>query len=246
MTDKEKAEEILEEAYAVDTEEGRLLAEKALALYPNLVNAYIYLGDTSIKNNEAIDNYQKGMAAGEAEIGSVEFEEMKGHFWGFHQTRPYMLAKARYADCLVMMKKYEKGIIQFKELLELNPNDNQGLRFQYSGLLIRTNKYLDYEALRKQFEDEVSAFWLFNHAVYSFKKYGNSVKSNKALAEAHAANGHVLLYLIGEKEFPADLPDTYGWGSEEEAVLYLADHSSLFHGNQKMTKWLFKFISKNL
>jgi len=245
VTDKERAEAVLDGIEDLDFEARESQAKKALAIYPNLVDGHLWLAYCSDTREKSLTHFEQAVAAGREEIGPEEFEKMKGHFWGFHQTRSFMRAKAEYAMVLREAKKYEQSILQFKELLELNPNDNQGLRFSYAALLIQTGKYLAYEKLMKDYEEENMAQSLFTYAIYCYKKHGNSVKSNHALAKAHVANPYFLKILLGEVEPSQKTPTTYSLGSIEEAQLYLEENFSLFHKDKKMALWLAKFLRKH-
>jgi len=245
LTDKERAEELIDGIEDLRFEAREMQAKKALAIYPNLVEGHLWLAYCSDTEEEALTHFEQAVAAGEAEIGPEGFEEMKGHFWGFHQTRPFMRAKAEYGMVLREAKKYEQSLCQYKEILELNPTDNQGIRFSYAALLVQTGKYLAYEKLIKVYGEENMAQSLFTYAVYCFKKHGNSVKSNLALAKAHAANPFVLKILLGEVEPSEETPTSYSLGSIEEAQLYLEENYLLFPKNKKMAQWLLKSYRKH-
>ena len=92
------------------------------------------------ETEESIENackfYKQGLEAGKKAIGEKEFNELKGHFWMAHETRPYMRAKAGLASCLFFMRRYDEAIKHYQEMLELNPNDNQGVRYQLAVWLV--------------------------------------------------------------------------------------------------------------
>ena len=54
---------------------------------------------------------------------------MKGDFWSFIETRPYMRAKAQLTDELWAAGFAEESIKHYKDMIELNPNNNQGVRY---------------------------------------------------------------------------------------------------------------------
>jgi tetratricopeptide (TPR) repeat protein len=244
LSKKEESRELVYEAYETTIGKGRKLVQKAIKLDPDNTEAYNYLGNIEQDVNKAAEYYKKGMIAGKKEIGEKDFEEMKGHFWGLHQTRPFMNAKAGYAECLYLLGKVEESINQYAEMIVLNPNDNQGVRYQYGIMLVNHDKFSEYEALRKLYGDEELALWLFTYAIYLFKKEGETSKSNKALLNAHESNNHVILFLVGEKKMPDVMPDYYGWGDENEAIIYLRQGGKLWMETDNALKWAYEFYEK--
>ena len=244
LSKKEESKELVYEAYETTIDKGRTLVQKAIKLDPDNADAYNYLGNIEQDLNKATEYYKKGMVAGKKEIGEKDFKEMKGHFWGFHQTRPFMRAKAGYAQCLFLAGKIEESINQYSEMIELNPNDNQGIRYQYATMLVNQNKFSEYEKLTTIYDDEGSALWLFTYAIYLFKKEGNSSKANKALLNAHESNNNVISFLTGEKEIPDRMPDYYGLGDENEAIIYLNEGGKLWIETKNALKWANEFYIK--
>ena len=127
----EKAQELIYEAWDADTHSKRVsLVEKALEIYPDCADAYVMLAEETADHLfEAIELYRKGTQAGESSIGKDNFDSLKGNFWMAIETRPFMRAKAGLAGCLWEGGHFDAAIEHYKEMLELNPSDNQGIRF---------------------------------------------------------------------------------------------------------------------
>ncbi len=170
-------------------------------------------------------------------------KRQKDIFGGFHETRPYMRAKERYADALLNSERIEEATDQYTEMIELNPDDNQGIRYRYAALLISQNRFEDYEKLYKQY-DESSAQLLFNHAIYLFKKEGNSKKANATLLKAHEENIHVVSFLTGKKGMPRSMPSHYSWGDPSEAVIYLLESLFLWAETEGAIEWVKAFYEE--
>ncbi|KAK4496518.1 hypothetical protein PRZ48_012498 [Zasmidium cellare] len=71
------------------------------------------------------------------------FEMSMGVFWGDHDTRPYMQARARYIEDLSQLKTQEavEAALELAfENLELSKNDNMGTRDLIPALLIRVGR----------------------------------------------------------------------------------------------------------
>jgi len=77
------------------------------------------------------------VTAGEKDLGPEFFKEHKGYFGGLIETRPYMRAKVTLAMYQEYIGHTEAAIEQYEELLELNPNDNQGIVTYYYRFILR-------------------------------------------------------------------------------------------------------------
>ncbi|HET7628678.1 MAG TPA: SEC-C metal-binding domain-containing protein, partial [Bacillales bacterium] len=130
VTEKRKAEDLVDEAWGTgNPKERAALAKEALSLDKDNVDAYVLLADGTGSLESRLAYYQKGVQTGERKLGKKFFEENSGHFWGLIETRPYMRAKQAYAETLAALGKTEQAIEEYEEVLELNPNDNQGVRY---------------------------------------------------------------------------------------------------------------------
>lgn len=240
-TPKEKAFDLIIEAEDASTVKGIKLAKKALELDPECVDAYNYLANTAENIDDAMHLFQKGMLIGRKALGEKFFEENSGHFWGIHESRPFMRAKEGYAQTLIVKSDYDAAIREFKEMLVLNPHDNQGVRFLLAPLLLRRNYWQDYDELHKNYEDDVSAAWVYNRALYLYLKFGSVARTVAALRKAIDTNPYVVELLIGEKDFPEFPPDSYSIGSFEEAVIYIEESILAWIAHEKALDWLADF-----
>lgn len=236
---KEQAQQLVYEAFEAEGVARYRLAEKALKLDPDCVDAYNILAEAAPGLEETAELYQKGMTIAEKQLGKKFFKENKGYFWGLIETRPFMRAKFNYAQTLMALGKAEEAIGQMKELLELNPQDNQGVRsylfigYVDNGDLANARKLLD------QY-DEGLAEGAFNRALLEILEHGFSTKAVKRMKEAKKENKHVIQYLSGKKRLPSELPDYYGFGDENEAIVYAGEHLHLWRKISGLSDWLKK------
>jgi tetratricopeptide (TPR) repeat protein len=152
-------------------------------------------------------------------LGPRMFEEQAGHFWGMVQTRPYMRARFGLACCLEDLGQVDEAIGHYRELLRLNPNDNQGVRDVLLPALFAMGRDGEAGKLLQQFGGDISAAWKYGWALWTFRREGDSELARQRLREAVRANRHVPRYLTGKAEWPGPLPGSYALGSEEEAVI---------------------------
>ena len=235
------AQELVFQAYEANPTQARKLIKKALKLDPDNADAYNCLGELADDAAEAARYYLQGLDAGMRAIGEKGFKEMKGHFWGFHETRPFMRAKEGLALALMEMGESEEAIKHMQEMLELNPNDNQGVRYYLMVLLILVNRVSEVKKLHKRYKDDASANWLYNHAFFLFRSEGDSPKAKRALKEAYQFNPHFLDLLTSETFFDEDIPSVYSPGSREEALIYLSESAEIWAGFEPALKWVLEF-----
>ena len=246
-TDKKgRSEDLVYEAYEQPLAKGKKSVKQALELDPNNVEAYNYLASIEKDIDKAIVMYEKAIKAGEKTFGKKFFKEEKGYFWGMIETRPYMRAKAGLADCFYAKKEVDKAIEIYEEMLELNPNDNQGIRYLLSTLLLSKNNLTKFELFIKNNEKEDCAVWNYNNALYHFKKYGQTEKSDKVLLEAYKSNEYVIDYMLGIKKMPDEQPQYIGRGDENEAISYVNDAWTVWDKTPEALDRLYEFKQKRL
>ncbi len=241
----EKADELVYEAYDSTLLKGLKLVKEALKLNPENVRAITYLADNSADAASACKLYKQAVEIGAKQLGAQFFKENKGDFWAMHETRPYMTARLGYADCLNVLKRTDEAITEFEEMLELNPNDNQGVRYILASVLLKRKKYNEYLKLHKKFDDEGSTFWYFNYALYLFATEGATAKTNKALAKANKANKHVLQFMTGQKKLKNEPKDYYSPGDESEATIYLMENFRAFLDCSGAHNWLMQYVENS-
>lgn len=143
-----KAQEVMYEAWDQTSRRARVaLAHKALTISPLCADAYVLLAEEEAKSaKEALEYYRKGVEVGAQALEPRGFKEYAGHFWGFLETRPYMRARAGLAAALNTLGEVASAICNYQDMLRLNPNDNQGIRYVLAGCLMKSG---DIEALKK-------------------------------------------------------------------------------------------------
>jgi len=124
------------------------LLESALKIDKDYVQTYIGL----ISTYGVLGKKDK-----ESEMTKVAFEKTLKEFpkwpkrmeWGYLENRAYLRAIQYMADLYWDNGKDDKAIGLFRLLLKLNPNDNQGVRYEIAGLYVGLNG----EDINKMFDD---------------------------------------------------------------------------------------------
>ena len=68
-----------------------------------------------------------------------------------------MRAREGLAKCLFLLGKHDAAIEHFRDMLRLNPNDNQGIRYKLLNCFLEKRDIEAAEELLRQFKDEGSA-----------------------------------------------------------------------------------------
>jgi tetratricopeptide (TPR) repeat protein len=236
----EAAQELMYEAWEQRSPAKRIaLAREALAVHEGCVDALSLLASEEARTDEeARDLWERAVKGAEAALGKRAFIEDVGHFWGILETRPYMRARHGLAQCLWHLGERGTAIGHFQELLRLNPNDNQGVRYQLAACLLEAGQDDALDVLLARYADDASAVWTWSAALLEFRQSADSAESRAALLEALDQNPYVAGYLLGEKKLPGHLPDYIGFGDEPEAIAYAAEHGDAWRATRGALDWL--------
>ena len=238
-TPLEQAQERMYEAWEAKGKQRIKLAKEALSISEDCADAYVLLAEESAKTlAEARDLYAKGVAAGERALGEEMFAEAEGHFWGVLETRPYMRARAGLASCLWQLDQREEAIKNYQEMMQLNPGDNQGIRYVLLTCLLEEGMDTQIEQLLSEYEDDVAAAWLYNWALFLYRQKNSSKKARAKLFEALKYNPHTPSYLLGRKRLPNQLPPYMGFGDESEAAYYVAEAGHMWLQEEGALDWM--------
>ena len=235
----ERAQALAYQAWEMPTgNEAAALARQAIAIYSDCTEAYNVLAEADARSvEEACEFYRQGVDAGRRSLGEEFFAENAGHFWGMIETRPYMRARQGLADCLWAMGRQQDSIAHCEALLELNPNDNQGNRDILLSRYLALGNDAGAERLVRQYKDDRSAAFLWSRVLLDLRR-GDEGAAQAALETAMDCNSHVAGFFTGKRKLPAGLPETYGPGDRDEAVLYVVNFAEAWLASSDAMEWL--------
>ncbi len=233
-----KAQKLIYETDGVKYRDTMLhKAYEALNCSPYCVDAYNLLADESDYLDEKMALFRRAVQAGELSLGELFFKRNEGHFWGIVETRPYMRALSGLAECLWKKGQRREALDIYWEMLRLNHNDNQGIRYQLGFRLLDEERYDEMEKLFRTY-NEATCFMLYNMALCRF--CNDAGDADKVLHRALRSNRHVPAYLLNEEKVPYRLPDYYSPASEEEAVIYAGEAGAAWRKAAGALDWLQK------
>ena len=234
-----RAEDLVYEAWEAAGPRRAALAREALALWPDCADGYVLLAQAASSLEEARELLERGVAAGERAVGRRVFVEDAGDFWLIFETRPYMRARAALAATLWRLGRREEAVEHQRELLQLNPRDNQGLRYRQANWLLALECYDELEELFAAHAGDGNApGFTYTRALAAFARRGAGGQARALLGEARELNPHVPSYLSGRKKLPIKRPAYTVFGEESEAVDYAAGAGELWRSVPGALAWL--------
>jgi tetratricopeptide (TPR) repeat protein len=220
---------------------GRLrikLARRALTISEDCADAWVILADAASTAQVAVELYERGMQAGAAAIGAERFESLRGAFWKHQETRPYMQARLGLAQALADLDRHADAVAHYRALLELDPDDSQGVRYILLAHLLRDASNDEAGRLLAEYGDDAETLWLFGRLLWRYRSDGDAESTREAFAAAVGANPHVVKYLLDPDAMPDPDAPSFELGSLEEAA-YVADALfDAFESTEGALEWL--------
>ncbi len=216
------------------------LLQDALELDPGNVDALLMMTSAvGAKGEERIEMLRGIVDTGAKRLGKKAFTEFVPHFWGFIETRPYMRARERLADALRTSGRIAEAVKEYEEMLVLNENDNQGIRYLLLPGLLALGRLDEARALMKRFngEDEWNVVFAWGR-VLERRLSHDDAGAAKALDIARKQNPHMEIYLKGHRKLPKNMPDSYSPGSKEEALCFVEPLLMAWQQHHEALGWL--------
>lgn len=239
------AQDLIDDAWEeADERRGCEAALAALRLDPNCADAYVYLGQAAGSDVEvALPLFTLGVMAGYETLGQQTFDEDAGHFWGIVETRPFMRALEGVAHTNWQAGADEAAALHFRELLRLNPNDNQGARYPLGTLLLEQQDSAGFEILDAAYEGDDSAAMSYLRALAAFQREGDSPAARERLEAGRGANPHLGGFLAGLSQPSVEPQWAFEAGSEAEAVEFAAMMDHAWESTPEAVAWLRRVLS---
>jgi len=213
------------------------LALKALEIDPDCIDARTVVIQITIHDpNEQIEAYRKLLAEARNKMGKGFFEENRGHFWGVVETRPFMRALESLAILLLSQERIGESIAVMEEMIDLNPNDNQGIRDALLGLYLGEGDILKAGMLLDRYSEDDLAVFSWGRAIERFLS-GDMKAARKALTDAFESNPHVIAIMAGVEEMSDDFGG-YSPGDINEARHCLLELEHVWEKQPDVISWI--------
>jgi tetratricopeptide (TPR) repeat protein len=246
QSDVERAQNTMYDVWGETSPRKRVrLAKQALKISPDCADAYVLLAEEAAKTAEqAYDLYRAGVAAGGRALGEDAFARDKGHFWEIMATRPYLRALFGLAQLEIELGETDEGIATLRRIIELNPIDNQGARYQLLSILLETDETAEVHKLLRQYKDDFASAWAYGRALVTFLEHGNTRHSRANLQEALQRNIYFPAYLLGAIPLPDELPAYMEIGGETEGLNLYYEQGAAWAAHEKALDWLVEVIGR--
>lgn len=252
--DEEEIKEVLVESFLENNDKKDLedyLDMISTSIPDDMIEDYLdmFFNTASINNNEneeshlleTIEQCEEFIDDFHEKMGDEYFEENKGHFWQIFETREFMSALLHLSILLFEDNQDHKAIEQLEYILELNPNDNQGVRYLLITNLLKLNLLEKVENLMDFYDEEYSTTWNFSKLLLAIKNNEDENTIKELYGEAINSNNYVVPFLLGDEKISDDEPSFYSEGSEEEAISYLDFALDVWKNDKTAMKILNKF-----
>ena len=234
-TPEERAQDLVYQAFDSQGRRRIVLARRALELWPDCADAYVIQAEFVATPERALPLWEAGVAAGERAMASEPVEP--GSYWNRVDTRPYMRARLGLAEAFVALGRDDEAIGQYRGLLELNPGDNQGARYELLAVLVRLGRWDEVLVLLEQYADDASAAWMFTWALLEFRA-GRRAEADQRLAAAVKWNEFVPEVLAVPVEALPPGSGAIMLGGADEAVEYAKDFGEIWRGTPGAMEWI--------
>lgn len=215
-------------------------ALRAVRLNPACLDARVLLAiSAGGPPGELIEELQTIVAVGEADFGPEFFKQNRGEFWGLIETRPYMRARHHLASELYKAGRIAEAIQHYEEMLQLNPSDNQGLRYSLLGHYLEVDDLDSARHVLQTYGDEPFAMFLWARVLERYLS-GDLFGAVEALQQARRQNPHVEPFLVGKAKLPKNRPDYYGIGDATEAMTCMDVIGPAWKKHREAIQWLKK------
>ena len=232
-TPLEEAQDLCYEAFDSIGYLRVILARRALEISGDCADAYVLLAEASISLQEQADLYAAGVEAGRRALGDAFFAEPPEHAWGRVAARPALRAMQGLAYVRAELDQVNEAIAGHQELLRINPDDNQGIRYLLLPLLIANGQDDRAKELIAEYADE-EAVWLYARALLGFREVGDTTGPRRIVRKAIRQAPYVAGLLLA-----ADEIDELVSRQEEENAFFFADVlESAWEASEGALDWL--------
>ncbi len=215
-SDDQQARALSYQACETFGRQRRKLAEQALQLDPQCVEAHVLLGELAPTLDLKLQHYRRAVAAGSdwAPGGLAPDDEI--NLWAVTTDQTHLRARHGLAVTLEERGQFDEAIQCMQEILELDPADRRGVRFMLLPRLMSVSRDLEAARLLKAF-DEQSTHWAYAQAILAFRLSGDSQGARREMQAALQRNPHLPRVLTAVT--PPVVSDRYAAASPEEATI---------------------------
>ncbi|MBU0512871.1 MAG: hypothetical protein KKD28_14710 [Chloroflexi bacterium] len=214
------------------------VAQTALDISPDAVDAYLLLAHDAPSWEEAMDLENQALAAAERIMGPEYSTKYEDHFWGAAITRPYMRTRFALGYALWRQGARAEAAKHFQDLLRLNPNDNQGARYILAAILLEENRNGEAHRVMAKHSDDPLCYGRYIRALLQFRRKGDRPAARDLLGQALRRTPLVPDYLLGKQKIDSWELERVIMGEESEAIEYVHLYKEAWNMTEGAMEWL--------
>ena len=196
---------------------GEMLRE-FIRTYPYHIDSYHHLGiiESVLKHHDrALKYFETGYRIGLLSIP----KKFDGTLpWGCLENRPFLRAAHGYGLALERKRRHVEAVDVYEQILALNPNDNQGIRYLLPSLYLKAQASQKARAALEQ--HGADGMNMFTWCLLEIQD-GRRIEAVRWLCRGLAYNLHVPGLVLSRNKLVPVEDSTVAVGSETEAAEYL-------------------------
>ena len=223
---REKARDTLDQGLDFleqgDEEEASRYFFKSIEVDSTYADGYNHLANIAWREEDwkqAEGLYRKALELAEPEVKDIP----KDGFWGILESRPYMRALHGLGLTAWKQSRLEDAIGIFKQMLKLNPNDNQGARYLMGPLYDQLGNLEEAARWYERNGDDPHNLYHYGLALIQQNKLE---KAATILIFAIFTNPYIAPILLGDKLPKSDWWHGINWAEPEYAEDYMIEYNS--------------------
>ena len=186
---------------------------------------------------KTLEMLENALKLGEQQL-SAEFRDHVGKFWLIVATRPYMRARLALVNFLTAQGQHEDSIRHMEEMLRLNPNDNQGVRWLLLEWYCNMNWLEKAWRLLDQYPEEVTPFMALTRICLEFQKSGPGEALASRLRIQIEQNPYIAPKLLDQDDVSPYVIESFEGGEEDEADAYCQCFRAVWKSTPEALPWL--------
>ena len=242
-------EEALEASRRGDHRAAERIARAVVRRCPNHVDALHHLAIWIKERTDIVTAYAFCQAAVSIGLHAIppEFHWDRSRLtWGHLENRPFMRAYHNLAIHRMEQQAWEAAIEILSRLLAVNPNDNQGVRYELPGCWFETGNIAAVIEHCRRHDDDASPLMLYSNAL-AHVLADDTPAAQSALKHAILAQPLVAKELLADRhpEPQRSYPGTYTIGGRAEAWDYWKLNGEYWRRSDTATALLRRILDEN-
>lgn len=209
------ADELTTEAFGAFGRRQIHLARRAVALWPDCIDAWLLLARRAPDPESARDLYASAVAAGERLRPGIERRERPFDRDEWRAVAPYCFSRNGLGRTLWALGAREAALEHLRWFLSVAPEDREAA-WDMAHALLALGRDEEAEEILERYAD-MEADWLYVRALLTFRREGDSPVARHLMAAALVGDRHLAERLLGA-ERPEEIEDESPFISFEEVV----------------------------